>query len=198
MKHTRENSLKAEIVSVSRRCGTNGWCPGTSGNISIFNPKQGRVYIKKSGADMNKLALRDILTIDLEGNILNGKGKPSMEVNFHLGIYKTREEARAVLHIHPPFATAFATAAKSIPLVTETAKTILGVVPLINRATPGSVELAKNVIDCFKDINVKALLLREHGIVSIEETLEKAYYVADYLEDTAKIAFLTSIIESKK
>ncbi len=81
--------LQLRTVSKGRwwpclRCGAQGWCPGTLGNISLFDFESKRVYIKRSGADLNRLELEDILALDLNGNVINGEGEPSIETNFHL------------------------------------------------------------------------------------------------------------------
>ena len=197
MEASKENKLKREIVNVSQRCGGQGWCPGTLGNISALDSSLERVYIKRSGADLNRLKLKDILTLDLDGNVLKGEGKSSIETNFHLGIYKVRKDARAVFHVHPPFATAYAVAGMKIPMVTEAAKIVLMDIPLLQHAPPGSNELANRVADGFKDSRVKAVLLREHGVVAVGETLEKAYHTTAFVEDTAKIALLSSLVKAK-
>lgn len=196
MKASIEKHLKKEIVDVSQRCGAQGWCPGTLGNISVLHPNLKRVYIKRTGADLNRLKLEDILTLDLDGSVLRGEGKPSIETSFHLGIYQVRNDARAIFHVHPPFATAYAIAGKKIPMVTEAAKIVIVDVPLLPYAPPGSVELATSVTEGFKDSRVKAVLLREHGVVSVGETLEDAYHTTALVEDTAKIALLSSLIKS--
>jgi L-fuculose-phosphate aldolase len=166
------------------------------GNISALNSNLERVYIKRAGADLNRLKHKDILTLDLDGNVLKGEGKPSIETSFHLGIYKVRKDARAVFHVHPPFATAYAVAGKKIPMVTEAAKIVLIDVPLLPHAPPGSIELANMVADSFKDSRAKAVVLKDHGIVVIGETLEGAYHTTALVEDTAKIAFLSSLIKN--
>ena len=66
MEGSNKNHLKRKIIDISQRCGAQGWCPGTLGNISVLNSKL-RVYIKRSGADLNRLELGDILTLNLEG-----------------------------------------------------------------------------------------------------------------------------------
>jgi L-ribulose-5-phosphate 4-epimerase len=194
---SNENHLKRQIVDISQRCGAQGWCPGTLGNISVLNSDFERVYIKKSGVDLNRLKPEDILTVDLDGNVLKGEGKPSIETSFHLGIYKVRKDAKAVFHVHPPFATAYAVAGMKIPMVTDAAKIVLIDVPLLSHAPPGSVELATRVADGFKDSKVKAVILSEHGVVSIGETLENAYHRTALVEDTAKIALLSSLLKSQ-
>jgi L-fuculose-phosphate aldolase len=186
--------VKKCIVEVSHRSGLQGWCPGTLGNISLYSSESNRVYIKRSGADLNRLELEDILTLDLDGSVLDGMGMPSKELGFHLGIYKNREDVRAVFHVHPSYVTAYAVAGKRLPMVTEAAKIVLVDVPLLGSAPSGSNELATKVTDGFKDRNVKAVLIRDHGLVAVGENLNSAYHVVSMAEDTAKIAFLSSLI----
>lgn len=190
-----EQQLKKEIVEASRRSGAQGWCPGTVGNISALNPQLGRIYIKRSKADLSRLETDDLLTLDVNGNILAGNGKPSIETSLHLGIYKTVKHARAIFHLHPPFATAYAVAGKKIPIVTEAAKIVLADVPLVPRAPPGSNQLATNTQRAFNDPTVKAALLRDHGLVAVGETLDDAYNTTAIVEDTAKVAFLSSLLK---
>ena len=65
----------------------------------------------------------------------------------------------------------------------------------MNCAPPGSIELASNVVEGFRDPNVKAVLIREHGVVAVGEGLQSAFHVASLVEDTAKVAFLSSLIK---
>jgi L-ribulose-5-phosphate 4-epimerase len=190
-----ENQIKKAIIDISQRCGAQGWCPGSLGNISFLNSEPEVVYIKRSGADLNRLGLEDMLTLDLDGKVLKGEGKPSIETSLHIGIYNVRKDARAIFHVHPPFATAYAVAGKKMPLVTEAARIVLVDVPLLQSAPPGSIELATRVADAFKDSRVKAVLLREHGIVTLGITLENAYCTTSLVEDTAKVALLSSLIK---
>lgn len=190
-----EGVLRKEFVVISRRCGSQGWCPGTLGNISMLNPKANFVYIKSSGADLNVLELSDIIVLDLEGKVLLGEGEPSKEFGFHLGIYKIRSDVGCVFHVHPSYATAFAVAGKKLPMITEAAKIILIDVPLVESAPPGSGELASNVIEGFRDPNVKAVLIRDHGIVAVGSDLQDTFSIASLVEDTAKVAFLSSQIK---
>ena len=189
-----QERLKKELVDFCQRSGAQGWCPGTLGNISAYSPEVEKAYIKRSGADLNRLQLEDILTLDASGNVLEGEGKPSIETNFHLGIYKLRKDIKAVFHVHPPFATAYAVKGFKIPMVTEAAKLILTDVPLLSHAPAGSIELAEKVGDSFKDVRVKAVLLEGHGLVSVGGTAEESYQTTALVEDTAKVAFLSSLL----
>ncbi len=194
MKSSNHNRLEKELIDFCHRSGAQGWCPGTLGNISVFSPETGRVCIKRSGADLSMLKVEDVLTLNIGGGILEGEGLPSIETNFHLGIYKVRKDVKAVFHVHPPFATAYAVRGIKIPMVTEAAKIVLVDVPLLSQAAAGSLELADKVIEGFKDTKVKAVLLREHGVVSVGRNIEDAYHMVALVEDTAKVAFLSSLL----
>jgi L-fuculose-phosphate aldolase len=194
---SKENQLKKTLVGFCRRSGAQGWCPGTLGNISVLDPNAQRLYIKRSGADLNRLRLEDVLTLDTSGSVLEGKGNPSIETNFHLGIYRVRKDVRAVFHIHPPFATAYAVKGAKIPMVTEAAQIVLSDVPLISHAAAGSAQLAEKVASGFTDAKVRALLLRNHGLVAVGKTLEDGYQTTALVEDTAKVAFLSSLLPSQ-
>jgi len=188
--------LKSDLIKVSRWAGGRGWCPGTSGNMSVFDPERREVHIKESGKSMANLKRGDVLTIDLDGNIIDGEGQPSKEVNFHLGIYKSRKNTGAVLHTHPPFAMAFATAGREIPRMVATAKLILKKIPLVEYAPPGSIELANSITKEFEDSEVQCVLLEGHGVVSIGENAYGAYHITEWVEDAARAAFLTLVIKN--
>jgi len=196
MKPQEESDLKKQMIEIARRAGSRRWCPGISGNISVIDSTQQRIYIKATRTDMKNLETKDVMVLDLDGRVLEGEGKPSTEEKIHLCIYKLRNDVKAVLHVHSPYATAYATAGKKIPLLTDAARMELGDVPLLEYAVGGSVESAENVSRAFKDPKMKAVLLREHGTLSVGETLEKAYYIADWVEDAAKVAFLSSLIKT--
>ncbi|MEM2926698.1 MAG: class II aldolase/adducin family protein [Candidatus Bathyarchaeia archaeon] len=189
------DGLRKELKAISRICGDRGWCPGTSGNISARIPGTDKVLIKITGRSMAEAEDQDFVLIDLEGKALEEvEGRPSKEVNFHLGIYRARSDVEAVLHTHPTFATAQATATGSFPILGALAS-ILKRVPVIEYYPPGSKELAEEVVRAFKDDpSIRVVALKAHGLVAAASTLREAYYLTDWAEDAAKLAFLVAII----
>lgn len=181
--------LRTELVRVSREAYDRGFVSGVGGNISA-RISHNRVLIKPSGLRLKDLTPKNLLVVDLYGNVIEGTGKPSEEARFHLGIYKLREDVGAVIHTHSPAATAFAVAGIELPPITAQAAKILGKIPLVGYAPPGSKELAKLVVKAFKP-EVKAALLRGHGSVAVGKNLAEAFNNTDLLEETAKIALLT-------
>lgn len=190
-KETAEK-LKRSIARVSREAYKKGLFSAAGGNLSV---KFGDVVlIKATGVAFRDLTPDDIVTIDMEGNVIDGQGKPSKEVRFHLGIYKHRPDVKAIIHTHSTFAVAFAVAGKPPPLLTIQSKVLLGKVPLVEYAPPGSEELAKLVIEAFKDRDVKAALLKDHGAVAVGGALQEALNIAELLEETAKVAILCRLL----
>ena len=185
---TELNKLKVECIEISQEAYRRGLISASGGNISARLPEGNKVIIKKTGASFRNLKLSDIITIDLDGNILEGQGKPSKEVNLHLGIYKVRADVNAVFHSHSIAATAFATAGKEVPLVTVQGLKILGKCPLVGYGPPGSMELAEKTKEIFKDKTLKVAVLQSHGATAVGRDLEEAYNYADLLEATAQIA----------
>ncbi|MGQ9780693.1 MAG: class II aldolase/adducin family protein [Nitrososphaeria archaeon] len=186
--NTEFDKLKEECVEISQEAYRRGLISASGGNISARLPNGDKVIIKKTGASFRNLRSCDLITIDLDGNILEGQGKPSKEINLHLGIYKIRPDVNAVFHSHSIAATAFATSGKEVPLVTVQGLKILGKCPLVGYGPPGSIELAEKTKEVFKDKTVKVAVLQSHGATAVGGSLEEAYNYADLLEATAQIA----------
>lgn len=87
-----------ELCATARQCYARGWVPATSGNFSVRAGD--RVFITASGLDKGKLTSADLLKINMDGTVLDGKGKPSAETSLHLVIYRERANAGAILHVH--------------------------------------------------------------------------------------------------
>ena len=176
-----------DLVRVGQLLAERNHVAGSDGNMSSRSgPEQ--VLITPAGRELGDLAETDLLRLDLEGNVLEGHGRPSSETAMHLAIYARRPEVSAVVHAHPVFATAFAAAGEEIPwdVLPETAL-FVGPIPLTDYAAPGTDEVPQ-VIDRFLADN-HALLLRNHGVVTLGRSLKEAYRRLDMVEHTAQILF---------
>ena len=123
--------------------------------------------------------------------------KGSKETSFHLAAFRSRPDVGAVAHVHPPYATAFSNRCKPLPLATVQARLTFKNVPCVDCFPPGSKELAECVSAGIEgNPGIKALLMKEHGILALGTDLMNAYYLADLLEDTAKIAYLAATIKA--
>ena len=136
--------------------------------------------------------------MNLDGQILKGEHQPTKEVNMHIGIFKIRRDVNSIIHYHPPWTTAFASRGLKIPLITLHSKRILHDVPLLPLLEEGSAELAKSITNHFKNSDVKAITLTNHGLVAVGSSIQEAENIAELIEETAKIAWISNLIDKDK
>ena len=162
----------------------------TGGNLSVRDRETGLIAIKPSSKPYELLKPEDITVIDIDGNIIDGKYKPSSEWPMHTLIYKTYERVCAVVHCHSIYATAMAVANVEIPLINhELCIYCSNPVRVMPFATPGTNELGQSAIDGFKDDNC-VTLLQNHGPIAIGGSLWHAYDAACSVEQAAQAYFI--------
>ncbi len=166
---------------------------GTWGNISARVPGEDIVAITPSGVDYDTIGPADIVLVDMEGNIVDGDKKPSIEVPLHLAIYKDRPELLAVVHTHSTYVTAFALARKPIPGAAEDLVQIVGGdVRVSEYVLPGSKELGENVVKALKDR--QAVIMANHGCVATGRNMKEALKVAFIVEKSAKATVMANML----
>jgi L-ribulose-5-phosphate 4-epimerase len=189
--------LKKELEYVSHKVYQRGLTSAAGGNISVRIPDTDHILIKRTGISLGEVCLEDALIVNMDGEVVDGPGRPSKEMFFHLGIYKLRSDVHAVIHCHPNHAIGYAILGMELPLPTVTAQKLLVHVPVAKAAPSGSPELARNVVEVFEKYpGIKACLMEKHGICAVGPSLEAAYNIADLVEDTAKQAFIASQIQA--
>lgn len=159
--------------------------PATDGNFSCrLNSHE--FLITPTAKAKSDLRPGDMVVIDKSGRKIRGKFPPSSEYDMHLAIYEFRPDVDYIVHAHPPFATAFAVAGKALEaqILPEIIQTI-GIVPITEFAKPGS----RQVRDSINGIIQKhdALLLRNHGVVAVGNSMEDAFDKMERVEHFAKI-----------
>lgn len=176
-----------EIVSrIARKSFEEGLVAGTSGNVSVFDREKNKIYITPTNLSYRDMTAEDIVVLDLNGEVLEGKYRPSSEWRLHTGIYKEKEEVNSVIHTHSPYATGFAVVHKKIPLIlVEMLPFLGGDIPVAKFGLPGTDEVGIYAAEALNNRN--SALLENHGVVSVGRTAEQAYLRAVYTEDAAKI-----------
>lgn len=165
--------------------------------MSARVPGSNDVLITPTGVSLELTTVDNIVKTDIYGTLLdpNSAHKPSKETGFHCAIYRVRPDVNAIVHVHPPYATAFANAFRDLPIVAVGASAGLRRVPCVEVALSGSTELREYVEEAFTaDKSVKAILMRAHGITAVAGDLVAAYDVADLVESTARTAHLTAAL----
>ncbi len=190
----RAQDLKEEIVAVGRKLWQRGYVDGNGGNISA---RLTRDWVICTPTMLSKADLQpqDLTLTDLEGNQLVGDRSQTSEILLHLEIYKALPHARAVVHCHPPYATAYAVAGV-IPegdLVPEQ-EVFIGPVAMAPYDSPGTIEFARTVLPMVKQHNT--ILLANHGIVSWADTVTHAEWYAEIIDNYCKILTIASQLKS--
>lgn len=178
--------LKQQVLEAARKAYKEKLMAGTSGNMSIFCPDKGLVAITPSSYDYSIMEENDIVVIDLDGNTVEGRLKPSSEWKMHVEIYKHLPHVRSVVHTHSPYATSFAVNHQEIPVVLiEMIPFLKGKVEVCAYAEQGSAQVGLNAVPILQRKN--ACLMANHGVTTVGETIDQAYINSVYVEDTAKI-----------
>lgn len=185
--------LKEQLVQLHLELPKNNLVVWTSGNISARDPESGYVAIKPSGVLYEDLRSKDVVILDLDGNIIEGDLKPSSDIGSHLYIYRQRSDISGVVHTHSPYATAFAAIGEPIPVyLTAQADEFGGEIPCGEFALIGGEQIGKIVVDSIGDS--PAVLLKNHGVFTVGPTAEAALKAAVMVEDIARTVWIAKQI----
>ena len=183
-----EVELRRDLVRFGRMLHRLGFMPGTSGNLSVRLDDQ-RLLVSPTGVSKFLLRSADMVIVDLQGRQLEGSRKVTSEVSMHLAVYRHRDDVTAVIHSHPPIATAFACVGRGLEeMLCQEAVMTLGVVPLATYATTGTEEVAASLVPFIPDHD--AILMANHGAVSYGSTLLQAFQKMEIVEHLAQIALV--------
>lgn len=186
-----EQQARAALAAAGRRLYERRILASTEGNMSV-RLGSGRLLTTPSGVNKGFLDPDDLVVTDLEGRP-EGGGKPSSEMLMHLAIYRERDDVGAVVHAHPPIATGYAVAGKELPAaVLAEIVTSLGCIPIAPYGTPSTSQLAEAVVDPIRAFD--ALLLANHGAVTVGETLQQAEERMYQLEHFAEISLVSHLL----
>ena len=186
----REDLARGEIGEVGRRLYDRTLISGNEGNVSVRLGDA--LLVTPPGVCKGFLTPEMIVKTDLAGRPTDGR-RASTEVLMHTAVYRRRPDAQAVVHAHPTVATAFAVAGIALdqPLIAEAVVT-LGKVPVIPYGTPSTPELADNVGAAV--CQAQALLLANHGALTVGDSLYRAWERMEALEQVAKITLVSRLL----
>ena len=193
---SQEMNLRNGIVKVCRKLESGGLIAASDGNVSCrIGPDC--ILITPGGVAKGDIEPEQVAKTGMDGALLEGPLKPSSEIRMHLLVYSLRPDVSAIVHAHPPLATAFTIAgfpfnSKVLPEVWL----MLGKVPLAPYATPATDEVAQSIEPHVA--GSRAILLKRHGAVTFGRDLEEARMRMEKLEHSAKILFYASMLEDRK
>ncbi len=185
-------ALRGEIIRTGRKLWERQYVDGNGGNISC---RLDAKYVLCTPTMMSKRDLEpaDICLSDMDGNIVAGDRRRTSELLLHLEIYKANPRARAVVHCHPPYATAFSLTGTAPPvgLISEY-EIFIGPAALARYETPGTHAFAETVLPFVQDHNT--ILLANHGVVCWSDTVTHAEWLTEILESYCKTCVIAKQI----
>lgn len=183
-------AMKQEMAAIGRTAYMKGLVAGWGGNLSM-RIADDRVLITPHKKSLGLLTPGDILTVNLDGELIKGSGRPSVETAMHLALYKTLDVG-AVFHLHPPCLNSLI--AKGIPLELDTFETrlSLGSTPPVLEQTTPVVTGMELLLEAFKTSNI--VCLKNHGTVSVGDDLAETLALTDVAEEAARMTIYACII----
>jgi len=187
-----EGEYRKDIIEVCRRIYNKGFVAANDGNVSV-RISDDEIIATPTGMSKGFLTTDQLVKINMNGEKLEGYLNPSSEIKVHIRIYKERPDVRAVVHAHPPISTAFAVA--GIPLdqlILPEVILTLGIIPIAPYAPPSTEELAEKVGEYIRCCD--AVLLANHGAVTVGPDVYSAYYRMETLEHYAHILWIARLL----
>ncbi len=176
--------MRESLVDFGRRLLAGGYVVGADGNLSLRHAE--KVLITPSRLRYERMTPDDIVTIDLDGR---GRSNRSSEWAVHCEIYRARPQVHAIIHAHPLYSCVLAVRGEALePLLDEVGPVLGGQVKVATHAPSGSLELARNAVAALGDRH--AVILANHGTVTVGESLEDAFYRLEVLERAALVQVL--------
>lgn len=193
--------LKKRVFEANIALKENGLVVLTWGNVSEIDREKGYIAIKPSGVPYDAMTYDDIVIVDLDGNIIDGKYRPSSDLPTHIELYKAFSDIGGITHTHSKWATVFSQAGVPIkPLGTTHADTFYGEIPVTRKLTPDEIsgdyekETGTVIIEAFKDIDplsIPGVLVNSHGPFTWGANAVKSVENALILEEVAMMAWHT-------
>jgi len=204
---SKYRELKERVYECNQKLPLHGLVKYTFGNVSAVDRKAGVIAIKPSGVSYEEMTPQDMVIVDLDNNVVEGKMRPSSDTKTHIVLYRYFSQIGGVVHTHATYSVAWAQAGKPIPVLGTThADHASQEIPCTHEMTKTQIsgdyetETGNKIIETFGKISpsdVEMVLVAGHGPFTWGSTPEKAVYNAVVLEELAKMAMMTLSINPK-
>lgn len=189
--------IAQELVIACKRAYTRGIQTGSGGNVSARIPGKELMLVKASGSSFADSTPDGFVITDFDGNLVEGKGKPTREALLHGLIYRMRPEVNAVVHTHSPYAIAWASTGKSLPRTTWHSKLkMCADLPTLNveaaMVRKEDFPLVEEIFHKYPEL--QGFLLKDHGLVAVGKDAIYAEHAAELIEETAQVAILKTAV----
>jgi len=180
-------ALKKEVLRANLLLPEWGLVAGTQGSVSGYDSAKGLVVIKPSGLPYSALKITDLVTINLDGKVVDGKRKPSVDWPHHVYVYKNIPGITGVVHTHSTFATVFAAARMPVEcLTTGQADIFGGEIPVTPYADNKEDNIGQAIVKAYRP-GCPAVILGQHGVFAFDESPYKAVLAARFTDYFARI-----------
>ena len=185
-----EEELKEEIIRVMKTLYDRGLVTALGGNVSARIPGSNEFYITPSQVFKGSLKLDDLVKVDLEGNLIEGVLRPSVETPSHAIVYRVRPDVNAVIHAHNPWTLGLISSGKKIKTtITEEAVLLLRKIEVVPFKFPGTTELAEKIGEAAAK-GARAIVMENHGVMGLGSNLLEAEAIVELLESISIIEFV--------
>ncbi|GCF93176.1 L-ribulose-5-phosphate 4-epimerase [Enterococcus florum] len=182
--------LKKLVCTENKALPKNGLVLWTSGNVSARDPETGFVVIKPSGIHFEDLTPEKMIVVDLDGAVIDGELKPSVDTESHLYVYRECPDVFGITHTHSPYATAFSIIGEALPIYTTTSAAVFGnAIPISEIAAVGEKAIGAEITRCYQETRCPAILLKNHGIFTVGKSATSSLKAAVILEETAQSVY---------
>lgn len=186
---------RKEIVKIAKKIYRKGLVTEFSGNISL-RLNGNLILITPKSKEYEKIEKSDLVLIDLNGYVIEGKKEPSSEKKLHIEIYKNREDVNAIIHTHSICACVLAALEIPLPIILDEQTALIGGEIKVSKYAPsGSEELALEAVNALG--KNKACIISKHGAVAVGGSINEAYFICNLIERLSTIYLLMKIINKR-
>jgi L-ribulose-5-phosphate 4-epimerase len=179
---------KREIINAGLALKEYNLIALSGGNVSMRLPN-GQLLVTPSGMAYDGMVEDDVVVMDIDGTVVEGERRPSVDSLALLHVYKNMERVNAIIHTHQVYATAISLVFDKVPnAVTTLANACAGEVQVAPFSSAASLQMGIETVEHIGDSN--AIILKNHGVITVGKNLKEALYAAVYLEDAVKTYFV--------
>jgi L-fuculose-phosphate aldolase len=179
--------LREQVVAVGLEALARGVVHGTAGNMSIRDDETGLIAISPSGIPYPNVTSADVVIVDLQGNVVEGRRKPSSETPLHTMVMGARPDIRAIVHTHAHFSTVVSCIRPFLPPILTENAIVAGPRVLVTRyGLTGTPDFGESVLEALTP-QAKAIILKNHGLITFGDFFAEALAISEIVEEAARV-----------
>lgn len=178
--------LRQQVVEVGLEALERGVVHGTAGNMSVRDPESGLIAISPSGMPYPVVTAADVVVVNDQGGVVDGKRKPSSETPLHTMVLRTFPNVGAVVHTHAHYSTVVSCIRRELPPILTEVVLAVGAIPVTRYGLTGTPDFGESVVEVMTP-ETKAVIIKNHGLVCMGKDFAEALLWAEIVEEAAKV-----------